>query len=1133
MKPIQLAVSGLHSFREKQIINFDSLCDGGIFGIFGPTGSGKSSILDAMTLALYGKVERAMNNTHGILNHAEDQLTVSFTFELENASAKKRYTVERVFKRTDEIRVKTSICRLIEAGEENVVLADKAVDVNEQVYGLLGLTIDDFTRAVVLPQGKFAEFLSLKGAERRQMLQRLFHLEQYGDQLLKKLRKRLNSTKIKRNELEAEKTGLGDASAEAVKAAKERLKDAELLLQKRNIELESVTKDYEVKQGVWQLQQQKAEIEKEKSIVEAEADVINDLKNQLKKADEAESLRPYAEALQALKQEKQEAEINLASAKKQYLEVKVQYENISQSYENIRKYKADQEPLLVAKREKLLQLQKVEEDMQRDKKQSQELQQKKLQLQEQREKSNALLKKATDLVEKAKAKQQVLKEEQKTKTVTLKNREQIRAALEAKHRVTQSHQMLLETTELVNTKTTAIDYEKQNLQLLTENLTTTKKQLQEQFIGLNQLYFLVSEREKEHVRYVDSVKNQLDTLLAKEEKAKSQQLAQELVKQLSDGQPCPVCGSFSHPSPFHIEEADADDNEKQSDLVKVQLERLQSLSQEIHSVKIKLEAVSQQLVSDFVFLDEITHIEEMQVEKLISNDQELTIEQGYIKLHAELKAISQDYLQAKASIEKSMKQIRELQQEEMRRKDFITSATKDANEWTKKQQEYKQKYEQERKSYSELYPAIPIDMVDQLQKEIVEKDEAFEKLNERIQTSISFIEEQEVMVKEQERKSQQLTEQEIELNAALKSREQLINEKLEKLKAVDSGKQISLQIEDTEAQLKQLTEKENELYQLWQQISNQLHQFQSRLAANEKSYEQTNHKLEEAEQKWKLACESTSFKTIEETLASLLSLEIKQQMRAKIEFYTDKIKQLATDFHRIDEKLTGKQLTVEEWNQIQQVKAEVKDQVDEAVASKGAATNALQVLLEKHERFMAIENQQKELDDMLQKLEKLQAVFKGNSFVEYVAEEQLEQVSRDASERLSLLTRGRYAIEVDSQGGFIMRDDANGGVRRPVSTLSGGETFLTSLALALSLSTQIQLRGEYPLQFFFLDEGFGTLDVELLDTVVTALEKLQAQNLSVGVISHVAELRARLPRKLIVEPAEPSGKGSSVYLESL
>ncbi|MDC4920032.1 AAA family ATPase, partial [Acinetobacter baumannii] len=68
MKPISLSIKGLHSFRQEQVIDFERLCDAGVFGIFGPTGSGKSSILDAMTLALYGKVERAANNTHGILN---------------------------------------------------------------------------------------------------------------------------------------------------------------------------------------------------------------------------------------------------------------------------------------------------------------------------------------------------------------------------------------------------------------------------------------------------------------------------------------------------------------------------------------------------------------------------------------------------------------------------------------------------------------------------------------------------------------------------------------------------------------------------------------------------------------------------------------------------------------------------------------------------------------------------------------------------------------------------------------------------------------------------------------------------------------------------------------------------------
>jgi exonuclease SbcC len=105
-------------------------------------------------------------------------------------------------------------------------------------------------------------------------------------------------------------------------------------------------------------------------------------------------------------------------------------------------------------------------------------------------------------------------------------------------------------------------------------------------------------------------------------------------------------------------------------------------------------------------------------------------------------------------------------------------------------------------------------------------------------------------------------------------------------------------------------------------------------------------------------------------------------------------------------------------------------------------------------------------------------------------------------------------------------------VKRPVSTLSGGETFLASLALALALSAQIQLRGRYPLEFFFLDEGFGTLDQELLESVIASLEKLYMERLTVGVISHVPELRARLPRRLIVQPADAEGGGSRVTVES-
>jgi DNA repair protein SbcC/Rad50 len=263
VRPIELTVKGLHSFREKQMIDFQTLCAGGVFGIFGPTGSGKSSLLDAMTLALYGKVERAANNTHGIMNHAEDTLSVGFTFQLGYQGSARRYRAERSLKRTGEAALRTATCRFLDVTGDPVVLADKTGDVNRKVEDLLGLSSDDFTRAVVLPQGKFAEFLSLKGSERRHMLQRLFHLEKYGDELIRKLKDRLRLTEHEKGQVEAEQAGLGDASTQAVNEAKNRVKALENALQEAIQEQVAAEKRHQEENQLRHWQQEKAEAEQQ------------------------------------------------------------------------------------------------------------------------------------------------------------------------------------------------------------------------------------------------------------------------------------------------------------------------------------------------------------------------------------------------------------------------------------------------------------------------------------------------------------------------------------------------------------------------------------------------------------------------------------------------------------------------------------------------------------------------------------------------------------------------------------------------------------------------------------------------------------------------------------------------------
>ena len=138
----------------------------------------------------------------------------------------------------------------------------------------------------------------------------------------------------------------------------------------------------------------------------------------------------------------------------------------------------------------------------------------------------------------------------------------------------------------------------------------------------------------------------------------------------------------------------------------------------------------------------------------------------------------------------------------------------------------------------------------------------------------------------------------------------------------------------------------------------------------------------------------------------------------------------------------------------------------------------------------------------------------------------LEQVSQFANTQLEYLTSGRYQLKVEVIGDFsgiqlTVVDKWNANEERPVETLSGGESFLTSFALALGLS-EIS-RGRAEIGSLFLDEGFGTLDAETLDIVIDALERLRLQGRSIFLISHIEKLTRRLPVEIRVRKGRNAG----------
>ena len=184
MRPIKLKISGLNSFREEEVIDFSQLIEKGLFGIFGPTGSGKSSILDAITMALYGKISR---DTNEFINTECDSLYVYFEFEMGDKG--KNYRVERNLKKKESGGYLTTSCRLLYKDEEgNKQVFDKVGDINDEIENIIGLRHKDFVRSVVLPQGKFSKFLKLKNKPRRDMLERIFNLEEFGRKLMDKYR---------------------------------------------------------------------------------------------------------------------------------------------------------------------------------------------------------------------------------------------------------------------------------------------------------------------------------------------------------------------------------------------------------------------------------------------------------------------------------------------------------------------------------------------------------------------------------------------------------------------------------------------------------------------------------------------------------------------------------------------------------------------------------------------------------------------------------------------------------------------------------------------------------------------------------------------------------------------------------
>lgn len=1173
MRPIKLELSGLNSYIDKATVDFEKLTDRGLFGIFGNTGSGKSTILDAITIAMYGNISR---NTKEFINSSCDKAIISYEFEIGSKNTKRRYKVDRTIVRTNT-GTKTSYARLVEIqnDETETVLADKVGDVNTKVTQIVGLTANDFTRSVVLPQGKFNDFLKLTGSERRDMLERIFNLEKYGRGLIDKVRKRKNIQNQSLRDITSKLSqydGVNEQVYDGIEKELEELKELEKI---KNNEFESAQQKYTESNEIYEKQVQKENYEKRKKELDLKNQEIRDKAVQLENAINAEKINPYIFEVQKL-----DKKINEDNSHSEMLEKKLDILSkelllSKNKYEEAYKNKNENTPKLSEEKTKLQRAFQLEEELVNLDKELKEIKEKGTSLNKEKDilekekldlesKKDIITKSVKDLESKinklkisADLKQKIFlayEKEKENNTISneksakldrldeiskklddvnlkIKYVQRDKNLVEGKLNELQIHQDCLnkkspgENEDIVS-KTEYVTSLRLKIDIIKEN-EAKKDELQ---LDLNKILEQKHHVERELVVLndrLDSTKRHVDDLEKEVDKLRYLNLALELRKELKENMPCPVCGSRHHEN---LEKVNQDEQ------IAFTKSKLEKLKQEEHLIKNNIDDLNSKN-SEYVSAEKIKlkEMEEVKskIGELKSSELSSRLDEESKKLEI-LKINVQRWQQDKEDTDNKLKKLKEeknlIEKEELKLQENINTYKKLSKELKEEIEVIDVKLKKVKEEYIGLKAVVKIQDLGSKVIEINKNEKTIEDLNKQHQEVAQTKDNIENEIKNYQ---ESLHKTELELMKAREiytEKRKVREEKYNDIIAITKGESSKYLLESLELSINKLiTQEESTKKKLEEQkieydkYSTEKSNIDGRLKIAKEQFESQSDILNQLLIDYK-------FESIYAVKRALLEPDQKRRLHDEITEYDEEQKILTLKIEGLIEYLCGRTVKPEVFEELKNKIYNLKVEVGTIAKDIGAKQNTLNTLRESIEKVKELNKELKVVQHSVDLLEDLDKIVQGNRFVEYVATNQLKYIALEASKRLEGITKGRYALEIDSTLNFVMRDNFNGGQRRSVDTLSGGETFLTSLSLALALSSQIQLKGSAPLEFFFLDEGFGSLDNELLEVVMESLEKLHSDKLSVGIISHVEELKNRVPIKLVVSPSE-AGSGSKVKIE--
>ena len=1174
MKPIKLELMGLNSYTDKQTIDFEKLTSRGLFGIFGNTGSGKSTILDAITIALYGDISR---DTTDYINSSCDKAVVKYEFEIGSKNNRKRYFVERTIKNSATGGTKTSrvlLGEIKDSGEINV-LADKVGEVKNKIQNIIGLTSDDFTRSVVLPQGKFSEFLKLQDRDRRKMLERIFNLEKYGEKLFNKVKIRRNKAKENITSLNGKLSQHDGITEELSEEIREDLLQAKNLEKVKNEELVKLEKKFEENKVVFEDQNSLQKYINRKSQVDLKEKEINLKREEIERSERGETIIPHINDIKLLEKDIYENSNQVERLDGIITNIKKEIDLLSIRYEEAKKEKNEKIPLLIEEKGKLQRgieleekidvlnssIKDIKKEIDIDTKKKEDLEKLILDLQNQVDTKYKNIQECNKNIESLRISAQLREtifeaysKEDELKKLGDEREENKKLLKEVSKRiedlkfknidveknktsVNEKLKRLLEHQEVLNRSCPGdnkiISSEKEHLHNLKSKLENTKDYEKQ----INSIKDDLNKNEKgkfDNQRYLNESKVKLERINKSIDDLKKEQgnliyqnMASYLREELKENEPCPVCGSTDH------KKIHTSTNFEEAKLVE---EKIKKLEDEYSKEKQDYDELALKN-TEINSIENIKRKTLSELESKLGDYNSLSLEKDIEIKQKELKILEEKVLSWEEDKNKTIEEIYKIkdlkydvEKEEVKVKENLNLDRKLSMELKEKIDSLETKYNKLNLEYLGLKSKVKVNDLESKVKEINENAKKIEKLNKGMST---LNKEKEDLDDEYKEKYSIFNEVDKKLSNLIQLRDTKYKEvknKEDELNKIAKGISPAKLLQSTIENIDRITNNEKELHE---ELTNKKHEFDenSKLKSSKDGIlSQAEKQLESKNKTLKTLLIENKFDSVNSVEKSILPKEEKDKYKGEIEYFDEETKYLIVKISDLNKKLNGRSVKTEEFENLHITINLLKNDIADLRKNIGSKENELKNIEKSLLSIKELTKEVKKAEHELSLLDEINKLIMGNKFVEYVATNQLKYIALEASKRLGAITRGRYALEIDENLNFIMRDNMNGGQRRSVDSLSGGETFLTSLSLALALSSQIQLKGSSPLEFFFLDEGFGSLDVELLDVVMESLENLHSDRLSIGIISHVEELKNRVPVKLLVSPCDV-GKGSRVKIE--